>query len=379
MKAIIACGGTGGHLFPGLAVAEQLRAASHEVRLLVSEKAIESTWLAGWRNAPTRSATVEALPSIGWAGGRRLIAFCSRFVRATRQCAQLYRDFDPDVILGMGGYTSAPAVAAARWCGRKRAVILHESNAIPGRANRWSSRYADWVAVGWRDCGRYFRRNSVTVTGTPIRAQLRLGQRVAAAKSQLGLDDERQTVLVMGGSQGAHGLNDAMINALPWLRQWHNRVQFVHLSGAQDETRVRAAYRQHDVSACVMRFCHEMEWAYSAADLVVARAGAATLTEVAAFGLAAILVPYPHAADNHQWHNARVFERAGAAVVMEERTLRADPSGQRLAETMMELLTDVARRERMGRAARELSRPDATERVVELLRQCASGRPARCD
>lgn len=370
MKVIIACGGTGGHLFPGLAVAECLWEASHEVRLLVSERAIESTWLSDWRERLAGRTTVQTLPAIGYGGGRRLMRFCSRLARAVRECGVIYRAFEPDVILGMGGYTSAPAVLAARWFGRRRPVVLHESNAVPGRANRWSSRYADWVAVGWSGCEQYFRRETVSVTGTPMRARLRSGQRLPGAKRRLGLDESRTTVLMMGGSQGARSLNEAVMEALPWLGRWRDRLQFVHLTGVQDEVRMRAAYERQELRACVMAFCHEMEWAYSAADVVVARSGAATLTEVAAFGLPAVLVPYPHAAGNHQWHNAQVFARAGAAVVLEDAAIKpcgAGDSGRRFAETVMEVVLDARRRSAMGNAARALSRPDATERVVELL------------
>jgi UDP-N-acetylglucosamine--N-acetylmuramyl-(pentapeptide) pyrophosphoryl-undecaprenol N-acetylglucosamine transferase len=214
----------------------------------------------------------------------------------------------------MGGFTSGPAVLAA-WL-RGIPAVIHESNAIPGKANRWAGRFADRVAVGWPDCAQYFGRTPVTVTGTPLRAGLCRGK-VADAHERLGLERGRLVVAVMGGSQGAHAINEAVMAALPrlkeLLRHRVSEVQFAHLTGAQDEGVVRAAYATNGFKANVMGFCNEMELVYSAADVVVARAGAATLTETAAFGLPAVLVPYPHAANNHQWHNARVFERAGIA------------------------------------------------------------------
>lgn len=375
MRVVIACGGTGGHLFPGLAVAERLWRDSHEVRLLVSEKAIESRVLTGLDGASAGRATVRVLPAVGWTGGRRWMGFCNRLARAIRECVVTYREFAPDVVLGMGGYTSAPAVWAARWFGRRWPVALHESNAVPGRANRWSSRYADWVAVGWAECVEHFSGRPVAVTGTPLRTRLGEGRRLPGAKARLGLDAGRPTVLVMGGSQGARSLNEAVVASLPWWGAFRERVQFLHLAGGRDAESVRGAYARAGLRARVMDFCQEMEWVYSAADLAVTRAGAATLTELTAFGLPAVLVPYPSAAGNHQWHNARVLERAGAAVVVEEKALMAggvEGSGQRLAKIVMDLIEDKPRCAAMGRAARSLARPDAAERLVEVMMRCAA-------
>jgi UDP-N-acetylglucosamine--N-acetylmuramyl-(pentapeptide) pyrophosphoryl-undecaprenol N-acetylglucosamine transferase len=373
MKVMIACGGTGGHLFPGLAVAEALRARQHQIQLLVSEKAIDQTALAALTDScdPSRGIAVEAVPAVGYEGPRQLIRFCVRLARATRGCAAVCDEFGPDVVLGMGGFTSAPAVLGARWR-RKRgtATLIHESNAVPGKANRWAGRFADHVAVGLADCARFFGRKPVTVTGTPIRAALRRGK-VADARARLGLKSGRLTVLVAGGSQGAHAINEAVTAALPQLKQRADVLQFVHLTGAQDEPCMREAYEKNGFDATVMSFCKQMELAYSVADVVVTRSGASTLTEIAAFGLPAILIPYPHAAGNHQWHNARVFERAGAA-----RLVSQSPSdgirtecGKPLAAVMAELLDDEAARMNMAKAARALAVEDAADRIATLLEQ----------
>ena len=374
MKIVIACGGTGGHLFPGVAVAERLLARDHEVRLLVSAKAVEQTALTGLVATSCCSRLgVRSIRGVGFGGLSRLIPFCGQLARAVRECAAEYATFSPDVVLGMGGYTSAPAVLATRWFGRRTRAVIHESNAVPGKANRWTGRWVDHVAVGLADCARFFRRTPVTVTGTPLRARLGRGERVADAAARLGLTPGRLTVAVMGGSQGAHALNEAMACALPWLEEWRERAQFVHLSGAADEAFVREAYERNGMAARVLGFCHEMEWVYSAADVVVARAGAATLTELAAFGLPAILVPYPHAAGNHQWHNAQAWARVGAARVLEERALTTGlhaARGERLAEAVDQLLGDAAARTEMARAARSLARPDAAEKLANLIEQC---------
>jgi len=372
MKVMIACGGTGGHLFPGLAVAETLLLRGHSVRLLVSEKAIDQTVLTGLRlGLESPRLSVSSISAIGYSTSRQLMRFCCRLARATKaSCGECGR-FRPDVVLGMGGFTSAPAVLAARW--RQIPVAIHESNAIPGKANHWAGKLADCVMVGWAECARYFGRTPVAVTGTPVRAALCRGK-VANASEQLGLERGRLTVAVMGGSQGAHAINEAVAAALPRLKDLaRNRVsgvQFVHLAGAQDEGAVRAAYETNGFKANVMRFCNEMELVYSAADVVVARAGAATLTEIAAFGLPAVLVPYPQAANNHQWHNARAFERAGAARVVEQGNATGGaPFCERIAAALMVLLGNDAARAQMAPAAKSLAITDAAERIMAILEE----------
>jgi UDP-N-acetylglucosamine--N-acetylmuramyl-(pentapeptide) pyrophosphoryl-undecaprenol N-acetylglucosamine transferase len=360
MRVLIACGGTGGHLFPGLAVAETLATRRHEVMLLVSEKAVDQTALSRWTSNFTHSGiSVRALGAVGYSGSRGLIRFCARFVRALGECRQVQREFQPATVLGMGGFTSAPAL----WTAGRSGKLIHESNAVPGKANRWSGKVADHVAVGLADCAKFFGQTPVTVTGTPLRRALRQGK-VAGARERLGLASDRLTVLVMGGSQGARALNDWMTAALPGLADWRGRAQFVHLSGATDEAVVRAAYDRHGMDANVMSFCSQMELAYSAADLVVARAGAASLTELAAFGLPAILVPYAQAAGNHQWHNARVFERAGAA--------RMVTTAEQLGPAVTALLGDAGRRAGMARVAQALAVPDAAERLADLVEAYAN-------
>ena len=351
MKVLIACGGTGGHLFPGLAVAEMLASRRHEVKLLVSEKAVDQAAL---KNS---AITVRPVAAVGYTGAGGLVRFCARLARAIGDCLEECRQFEPDAVLGMGGFTSAPAVFAASW--RRRGVkLIHESNAVPGKANRWSGKLADHIAVGVPDCAKFFGRKPVTVTGTPIRQTLRQGK-VTGAHERLGLDRSRLTVLVMGGSQGAQAVNEAVVAALPGLADWKEQTQFVHLSGPRDETMLRAAYEKNGFQASVMSFCSEMELPYSAADLVIARSGAATLTELAVFGLPAILLPYPHAAGNHQWHNAKVFERIGAARI-------AEPVAQ-LPAVLLDLLNDAGKRAGMAQAAQTLAVTDAAERIANLV------------
>ena len=356
MKVLIACGGTGGHLFPGLAVAEMLASRRHEVKLLVSEKAVDQSALSH------TTIPVQPVGAVGFTGARGIVNFCYRFAQAVGDCIDECRQFKPDAVLGMGGFTSAPAVVAASWR-RRGAKLIHESNAVPGKANHWTGKLADHIAVGVPDCAKFFGHKPVTVTGTPIRQALRQGK-VAGAHEQLGLDPQRLTVLVMGGSQGAQAVNAAVVAALPGLADWRARAQFVHLSGPRDEATVRAAYETNGFKARVLNFCSAMELPYSAADLVIARSGAATLTELAVFGLPAILLPYPHAAGNHQWHNAKVFERIGAARIAEPVT--------ELPATLRDLLTDAGARAGMAQAAQTLAVTDAAERIADLVETYAN-------
>jgi UDP-N-acetylglucosamine--N-acetylmuramyl-(pentapeptide) pyrophosphoryl-undecaprenol N-acetylglucosamine transferase len=325
--------------------------------------------LAGLRQ---RDLSVRSLQAVGLNGSSRWIHFCYRLAQAARECAEIYEEFRPDAVLGMGGFTSAPAVLAAKW--RRSPTVIHESNAVPGKANRWVGPWVDHVAVGLADCARFFGRQPVTVTGTPVRAGLR---RVADAHARLGLARDKLTVVVMGGSQGAQAINEAMACTLPWLEEWTERVQFVHLSGGRDEAFMREVYEKNGMPARVMGFCQSMEDVYSVADVVVARAGAATLAEIAAFGVPAILVPYPHAAGNHQWHNARQFERAGAARLLEQTALMTGlhaARGERLGDALVALLGDETTRQRMAAAARGLAHGDAAARLAGLVEQLGNGR-----
>jgi UDP-N-acetylglucosamine--N-acetylmuramyl-(pentapeptide) pyrophosphoryl-undecaprenol N-acetylglucosamine transferase len=358
-----------------LAVAETLVSRQHQVRLLVSEKSVDRVAVQSLPAGRACSVDVTTMSAVGYAGSRQLMRFCSRLAGATRDCARLCDEFEPDAVLGMGGFTSAPALLAARWRSMRRArcaTLIHESNAVPGKANRWAGRIVDHVALGMSGCATFFGRNRVTVTGTPVRAALKTG-RVSGSRAKLGLDPERPVVLVAGGSQGAHAVNELIASALPWMADWRDRLQFVHLTGERDESFMRDAYAQNGFRAVVMTFCGTMEHAYSAADLAVARSGAASLTELAAFGLPSVLIPYPHAAGNHQWHNARVFEQAGAAQLVQQSDLGRmhATAGERMAEIIGALMTDDAQRERMARAARALHVPDAAERVADLLEQRA--------
>jgi UDP-N-acetylglucosamine--N-acetylmuramyl-(pentapeptide) pyrophosphoryl-undecaprenol N-acetylglucosamine transferase len=364
MKFVIAAGGTGGHLFPGLAVGEVLRQRGYEVMLLISEKEIDALATQG-----RTEFRIERLPGIGLPKlfSPALLGFLRRFKAGLDRCRALYREYQPDAVLGMGGFTSTAPILAARF--RRVPAFLHESNAIPGKANKLNARLAREVLLGFRECAPYFGRKKCEVTGTPIRRDLSERQPKAAALAAFGLTPERRTLLVMGGSQGARGINRSVAAALPKLHA--HQLQAIHLSGPEDVEMLRAAYQAADIPAYVAPFHHHMEQAYSAADFAIARSGAASLTELSHFSLPSVLIPYPYAAEDHQTLNARIFEHAGAALLLPESGLTGDV----LAEKLLWCLDDPARLSEMSACSARLAPRDAAERVVEAILKYAYRRP----
>src|SRR5213592_1123128 len=343
MNAVIACGGTGGHLFPGIAVAEVLRDRGHEVMLLVSEKEIDALALSGRTNF-----RFEKLPTVGLPSpfSPAILGFIRRFYQSFSLCRSIYRKFKPQVVLGMGGFTSTAPVLAGRM--RGIATFIHESNAIPGKANRLTARMVQAVMLGFKECAPFFPKTHTEVTGTPVRTELvRSDRRVARRK--LGLDEDLPTLLVMGGSQGASGINQALIKSLPFLQGVP--LQVIHLCGARDERLVSDNYRRENIPA------------YIAADLVVARAGAASLAEFAAFSLPGILIPFPYATDDHQTRNAEIYARTQAAILIKE----SDVSGELLARNIRELIQDRHRIEQMAANSSHLASKDAAGRVATTM------------
>ncbi|CAN5583179.1 undecaprenyldiphospho-muramoylpentapeptide beta-N-acetylglucosaminyltransferase [soil metagenome] len=355
MNTVIACGGTGGHLFPGLAVAEVLRERGHEVLLFISEKEIDTLAVEGRSDFRFEKLPTVALPS---PFSPAILAFVRRFNESVSACREIFRKFNPQVVLGMGGFTSTAPVLAARMRGIP--TFIHESNAVPGKANRHTSRFVRAVLLGFAECASFFPRAQTEFTGTPIRSTLRrLDRRVALEK--LGLRAEVPTVLVMGGSQGASGINQALIKALPSLQALS--LQVVHLSGKRDVRLLEDNYRRENIPAYVAAFHHRMEEVYSAADFAIARSGAASLAELAAFALPALLVPYPYAADDHQTRNAGIFVKANAALMVRESEL----SGELLAKKIRDMQSDPAALRQMAQNIEAMAPKNAARLVVETM------------
>ena len=354
MNAIIACGGTGGHLFPGLAVAESLRARGHEVMLFVSEKEVDALALSG------RSFRFEKLPTIGLPSpySPAIFGFLRRFNQSLSLCRSIYRKFKPQVVLGMGGFTSTAPILAGRM--RGIATFIHESNAIPGKANKLTARMVRAVLLGFKECAPFFPRVHTEVTGTPIRTELQRLER-KQARAKLGLREDLLTLLVMGGSQGASGINQAMIKSIPSLRE--KNLQIIHLTGVRDERLVADNYLRENIPAYVAPFHHRMEEAYSAADVAIARSGAASLAELAFYGLPSILIPFPYAADDHQTRNAEIVVAAGAAILLKESEL----TGDLLARTITTLASDSAKLQRMSQSSSRIAPQHAADLVASTM------------
>lgn len=364
MNVVIACGGTGGHLFPGLAVGEALRRRGHDVLIFISEKEIDALAV----RDHVGKFRFEKLPSIGMPRvfSPAMLGFARGFGSSVRRCRLVYRDFRPGAVLGMGGFTSTAPIVAGRLVGAP--TFIHESNVIPGKANRLNARIARQVLLGFDESARRFRLGTrCTVTGTPIRDSLREAPTREAALASFGfeMDAGKKTLLVMGGSQGARGINQAVLQALP---EWKNALQIIHFTGKDDEKSVREAYESAGVTSFVAGFSHRMQDAYAAADFAISRSGAASLCELAFFGLPSLLIPYPFAADDHQTFNAQIFTRAGAAVALKE----GDTTGDFLSKIVLEVLKNPAKLASMAEAARRLSPPDSASLIAENIERAGA-------
>ena len=362
----IACGGTGGHLFPGLAVAAQLRQRGCAVGLLVSPKAVD-------QEAVKTASDMEifTLPAVGLQN-RNYFSFAASFAKSLLAARRLFRTRRPVAVLAMGGFTSAPPVLAARKPGAK--TFLHESNTIPGRANRFLARFVDEAFTGFPETAGRLRARKVTRTGTPVRSQFQPGN-PTPCRAAFRLDPARPTILVMGGSQGAAGINDLILGALASLGNRSAGWQWLHLTGPQDVQKVEQAYSARGFKAIVKPFLAEMDLALGAATVAVSRAGASSLAEIAAVRLPSLLVPYPAAADNHQFFNAQAFERTGAARMIEQKNAAPD----KVAALLSELIESPDARAKMQKALAPWHAPRAAEQIAETMLASLARRPGSAD
>lgn len=355
MRIAVACGGTGGHIFPGLATADVLRSRGHDVTLWLAGRDVERTSLAGW------DGPVASVRAVGFPRGLslRTISAVVRSGFAVLRCFALMRSQRPDVLLAMGSYASIGPVLAAHWL--RIPVVLHEANAVPGRAIIRLARYARVLAVCFEDAGRRFPSARAVVTGLPVRTG-------AVAEDAVPLlPHDRFTVLVMGGSQGAHRLNEIASRALCRLHEEGESFQVIHLSGRRDEGEMRQCYQAAGVRAEVVGFLHDMASAYRAADLAVSRSGAASCTELAVCALPALLVPYPHAVNDHQMANARSMAAGGGMDVMAEEDLTVES----LAAYLKDRMGDRAKRVMMKAALTATARPNAAGILADVVEEVA--------
>jgi UDP-N-acetylglucosamine--N-acetylmuramyl-(pentapeptide) pyrophosphoryl-undecaprenol N-acetylglucosamine transferase len=361
LRVLFAGGGTGGHLYPGIAVAEELRRRDPAtvVSFVGTARGLES------RVVPALGLPLDVIHSAGLKG-KSVGALARGLALLPLSALDAWRVLSrrrPDVVVGVGGYSSGPVLLLAAL--RRRPTLVMEQNTAPGFTNRVLARWVDAAAVSYDETLRYFPRVGF-VSGNPVRREF-------VERSRR--DEPRQTegkvrVLILGGSQGARAVNEALLAAAPQLAAHAASLVITHQTGERDLARVRDGYAAAGLAATVEPFFHDVHAQMTAADLVVSRAGASTLAELTILGTPMVLVPLPTAADDHQRKNAVALARAGAAEVIEEREL----SGERLASLVVALAGDPARRERMAQAARGLGRPDAAARVADRIAALAGGR-----
>ena len=352
-RVAIACGGTGGHLFPGIAVGDALVSRGCEVTLLVSPKEVDQTAVKS-----AYGMDIEPLPVVGLTG--KLPKFRYKFLRSLGRCRKFFREQRPAGVLAMGGFTSAPPVIAGKMMGAK--IFLHEANAIPGRAVKLLSPLADEVFVQFPDAMPRVSGAGVRATGMPVRATMEPVPK-ADARTVLGLADDQPVLLVIGGSQGAESINQAILGALPRLAKSLPKLQFIHLTGNRELEPIRSAYDALGLRALVRPFLTEMEFALGAADLAVSRSGASSLAEFSAMELPAILVPYPSAVDDHQRLNAQTFVELGAARCFHQKQL----TSKLLLAQLRELFRKPTKLKAMSEAMKQWKAEQATEEVVQRI------------
>jgi len=313
-----------------------------------------------------RDVNIVTLPAVGLQN-RNYFSFARSFVKSWLAARKAFSDRKPAAALAMGGFTSAPPIFAAKQLGAK--TFLHESNTVPGKANRWLSRFVDECFVGFPQAASRLHTKKVVVTGTPVRPQFK-PRDAAACRVALGLDPDRATVLVMGGSQGAAGINHLMVKTMTALAVRDPRLQFFHLSGPGEAEKMRKAYGEKNLRAIVHGFFGEMDTALGAATVAISRSGASSLAEIAAMRVPSILVPYPAATDNHQFFNAKAFEETGAAHLLEQQDVEPDKT----ASLILDLITNAVAREKMQSALAKWHAPQAAEQIAEtMLKLIAQG------
>jgi UDP-N-acetylglucosamine--N-acetylmuramyl-(pentapeptide) pyrophosphoryl-undecaprenol N-acetylglucosamine transferase len=362
MRFLMVAGGTGGHIFPALSVAQELRArgarlersgVKYVIEFLGTLRPLEARLIPG-AGFPLRTIKAAGLKGIGGIRGLRNLMLLPRTAVAT---AQALRDFRPQVVVGVGGYLAGPVMLEAAL--QDIPTVLIEPNALPGFTNRVLAPVVRLAAVGFQEAARYYGEKA-RVTGLPVRAAFFA---IPPKNHQA-----RFSILVVGGSQGSKAINEVMVQSAPFLKREAGRLEVVHQTGEADYNLVREAYLKHNVAAHVCAFIEDMPEALAQADLVVTRAGAAAVAELAAAGRASLLIPFPAATDQHQLANARAFERAGAARIM----LQAELTPERLIREISELISEPPRLIEMELAAKTLARPEATAQIADLVEALAA-------
>jgi UDP-N-acetylglucosamine--N-acetylmuramyl-(pentapeptide) pyrophosphoryl-undecaprenol N-acetylglucosamine transferase len=355
MRVIIAGGGTGGHVYPGLAVAKEIvrRNSQAEVLFIGTEKGLES------RVIPPEGFRLETITVSGVKGvrGLRRLGSLFKIPVSVWESFRIISQFKPRLVIGVGGYSSGPPALVAALL--RIPILLQEQNATPGLTNRLLAKFAGLVATSFPESQNFFGKKAV-LTGNPVRREF--------SQSKANVPEGRFVVVIMGGSQGARAINQAVIQSLDYLKPEFPRLKFIHQTGEAGFDEVSAAYARYALDHEVRPYFYDMPTQYLRADLLISRAGATTLAEIALSGKGSILIPFPYATDNHQQKNAESFANAGAAEMILQNTL----SGKILADRIQFYMNHPEELQQMAEKSLSFGRPDATERIVDLAMALAA-------
>ncbi|MBN1353966.1 MAG: undecaprenyldiphospho-muramoylpentapeptide beta-N-acetylglucosaminyltransferase [Candidatus Omnitrophica bacterium] len=363
MKVLIASGGSGGHIFPAVALAREVKKDNTEIIFVASRRRLDNELL---KNEPCRKIFLSANP-MPYAPGPRSIVFLLKLLLDSIRAVYILLKTKPDIVVGFGGYTSGAITLLAARMGIK--TVIHEQNMVPGRTNKLLDRIVDAVAVSFQETAGYLRNKNVVFTGNPLRMESLVECREEALQ-KFAFSREKLTILIMGGSQGASSLNRLIADAIAGLPdRIKQKIQLLHITGAADCRKYDDFYRERGMKARVFAFIASINEAYSACDVAISRAGAAAIFELAAFAKPMILVPYPNL-KNNQHRNAVFFAEKNAAVCVNEREITAE----KFAGLFAELVENPARRGELARNAKKLSVTDGARRlkeeIVKTLNSC---------
>lgn len=357
MKVMIAGGGTGGHLFPALALAEEFkrRNNSTEVIFVGTEHGIEA------RIIPREGYPIKFLRAEGIVGTSlfKRIKAVFKLILSLIDANRILKFAAPDIVIGVGGYAAGAVVFLAYIRGVP--TMIHEQNSVPGLTNKILGRFTKRICVTYQESISFFPLGKTFLTGNPVRAKIHRGERESAYRL-FSLDKNKFTVFIFGGSSGARSINRAMVDALNYLFDLKMKIQFLHQTGDKDYENVLKTYAKTGAKGTIAPFIYQMPEAYAAADVVISRAGATTLAEISALGKPSILVPYPYAAGRHQELNAMKLREMGAAFMIPDSELK----GETLAQYIREIYENESLRAEMQRASRGLGRPDARSKIVDI-------------
>jgi len=357
MRIIIAGGGTGGHLFPGLAIAEEIkrRDAMAEVVFVGTEYGIEAKVI------PKEGYPIKFLRAAGFAGVSpvKKVKAIAKIFLSILDSYKIITDVRPDLMIGVGGYASGVIMLIGSLMSSPTMIL--EQNCIPGLTNRILGRFVRYICITYQESIPFFPKSKTFLTGNPVRMHI-LQRDSESGYKLFSLKKGLFTVFIFGGSLGARSINSAVVGALDYLHDLKDKIQFLHQTGMKDYEYVRDAYRRQGFKGTVTPFIYQMGEAYATSDIVISRAGATTLAELTALGKPAILIPYPYAAGHHQELNARKLQEMGAAKIFLDSELKSES----LARTIIELYENGAIREEMQKNSRALGRPEACAKIVDI-------------